>query len=65
MRQLTNDSQAGVSLGNSKGAAFAVGPSLKYDTGKGWFITAKWQREMSVRNRPEGHALWIKTILPF
>ena len=65
MRQLTNDSQAGVSLGNSKGAAFAVGPSLKYDNGKGWFITAKWQREMSVRNRPEGHALWIKTILPF
>jgi hypothetical protein len=65
MRQLTNDSQAGVSLGNSKGAAFAVGPSLKYDNGKGWFITAKWQREMSVRNRAEGHALWIKTILPF
>ena len=64
MRQLTNDSQAGVSLGNSKGAAFAVGPSLKYDNGKGWFITAKWQREMSVRNRPEGSALWIKTILP-
>ncbi|HSW06055.1 SphA family protein [Aquabacterium sp.] len=65
MRQLTSDTQAGVSLANSKGAAFAIGPSLKYDNGKGWFITAKWQREMSVRNRPEGNALWIKTILPF
>ncbi len=65
MRQLTNDNSAGVSVPDSKGSAFAIGPSLKYDNGKGWFITAKWQREMSVRNRPEGSALWIKTILPF
>lgn len=65
MRQLGNDTSAGVSVPDSKGSAFAIGPSLKYDNGKGWFITAKWQREMSVRNRPEGSALWIKTILPF
>ena len=65
MRQLSNDTSAGASVPDSKGAAFAIGPSLKYDNGKGWFITAKWQREMSVRNRPEGSALWIKTILPF
>ena len=65
MRQFTDDTQAGVTLPDSKGSAFAIGPSLKYDNGKGWFITAKWQREMSVRNRPEGSALWIKTILPF
>jgi hypothetical protein len=65
MRQLSNDTSAGASVPNSKASAFAIGPSLKYDDGKGWFITAKWQREMSVRNRPEGSALWIKTILPF
>jgi len=65
MRQLSDDNQAGATLPDSKGSAFAIGPSLKYDNGKGWFITAKWQREMSVRNRPEGSALWIKTILPF
>ena len=65
MRQLSNDTNAGASVPDSKGSAFAIGPSLKYDNGKGWFITAKWQREMSVRNRPEGSALWIKTILPF
>lgn len=65
MRQLSEDNQAGATLPDSKGSAFAIGPSLKYDNGKGWFITAKWQREMSVRNRPEGSALWIKTILPF
>lgn len=65
MRQLTNDKQAGASLPDSKGAAFAIGPSLKYDNGKGWFITAKLQREMSVKNRPEGNAVMIKTIIPF
>lgn len=65
MRQLSNDKSGGVSVPDSKGAAFAIGPSLKYDNGKGWFITAKLQREMSVRNRPEGNALWIKTIIPF
>ena len=65
MRQLANDKSAGVSLPGSKGAAFAIGPSLKYDNGKGWFITAKLQREMAVRNRPEGSALWIKSTVPF
>lgn len=65
MRQLSNDTSAGASLPDSKASAFAIGPTMKYDNGKGWFITAKWQREMSVRNRPEGSALWIKTILPF
>jgi len=65
MRQLSNDSHAGTVVPGSKEKAFAIGPSFKYDNGKGWFITAKWEREMSVSNRPEGNALWIKTILPF
>ena len=65
MRQLTDDRHAGAAVPESKSQAFAIGPSFKYDNGKGWFITAKWEREMSVRNRPEGSALWIKTILPF
>lgn len=65
MRQLSSDKSAGASLPDSKGEAFAMGPSLKYDNGKGWFITAKLQREMAVRNRPEGTALWVKTIIPF
>jgi hypothetical protein len=31
-------------VANSKVRAAAVGPSIKYDNGKGWFITAKVQR---------------------
>ncbi len=63
--QLNNDKQNGVSLANSKASSFAIGPSLKYDNGKGWFITAKLQKEMNAKNRPEGTALWVKTVIPF
>lgn len=50
---------------NAKGRGFAIGPSLKYDNGKGWFITAKWQKETESKNRPQGSALWIKSTIPF
>lgn len=63
--QLSNDKQGGVTLANRKASSFAFGPSIKYDNGKGWFITAKLQTEMNARNRPEGTALWVKTIVPF
>lgn len=64
-KQITNDEQNGVKLPNSKGQAFAIGPSIKYDNGKGMFIVAKWQKEMNVENRPEGQSFWIKALLPF
>ena len=48
----------------NKGRAFAIGPSVKYDSGKGWFVTAKWQKELAVRNRPEGSAVWLKAVFP-
>ncbi|MDP2072799.1 transporter [Hydrogenophaga sp.] len=63
--QLNDDKQNGASLANSKASSFAIGPSLKYDNGKGWFITAKLQKESNAKNRPEGTALWIKTMIPF
>lgn len=64
-QQLNNDKLNGVSLANSKASSFAIGPSIKYDNGKGWFITAKLQKETNAKNRPEGTALWVKTIIPF
>lgn len=64
-RQLTNDEVSGSAVPNAKARAYALGPAIKYDNGKGWFITAKWQREMAVHDRPEGSAFWIKTLIPF
>lgn len=63
--QLNNDKRNGATVANSKASSFAIGPSIKYDNGSGWFITAKLQKEMNARNRPEGTALWVKTIIPF
>lgn len=62
-RQVTDDEQAGVDIGN-RGRTFAIGPSFKYDAGK-WFITGKYEKEFDVRNRAEGGAFKVKAILPF
>lgn len=63
-RQTTDDRQNGDRLEDNKGRAFAIGPSIKYSGASGWFVTAKWQKESDVRNRPEGEAYWIKLTLP-
>jgi len=64
-QQLTDDKQAGATVPNNKGRAFAIGPSIRYDSGKGWFLTLKYQQETAVRNRAEGKALWLKAVVPF
>jgi hypothetical protein len=63
-RQTTDDQLHGVDVGN-KGRSFAIGPSLKYDNGKGFFVTAKFQKESGVRNRAQGDAFWVKASIPF
>jgi len=64
-RQTTDDHQDGDRVENNKGRAFAIGPSIKYASSAGWFVTAKWQKESEVRNRPEGEAYWLKLTVPF
>jgi len=64
-RQLTSDENAGADVADSKVSAFGIGPSIKYDNGQGWFITAKLQKETAVRNSTQGTALWLKTSIPF
>jgi hypothetical protein len=63
-QQVTNDKQAGTTVVDNKGRAFAIGPSIKYDSGKGWFLTLKYQTETGVRNRAAGNALWLKAVYP-
>jgi len=63
--QTTDDDIGGATVANNRGKAFAIGPSIKFDNGKGWFITAKYQRESSVRNRPQGDEFKLKMTIPF
>ncbi|MEL7560261.1 SphA family protein [Stutzerimonas chloritidismutans] len=62
--QTTDDRQNGDTVENNKGRAFAIGPSIKYASDSGWFVTAKWEHESQVRNRPEGEAFWLKMTVP-
>ncbi|MBF5005769.1 SphA family protein [Diaphorobacter caeni] len=64
-QQVSNDKLHGSTVANNKGRAFAIGPNIKYDSGKGWFVTAKYQMETSVRNRADGKAFWVKAVVPF
>ena len=64
-KQITDDKVSGVTVPNAKGSAMAIGPSIKYQSPSGFFITAKFQQDFAVRNRPEGAALKVKMILPF
>lgn len=63
-QQTTPDRQGGADLFDSKVKAFAIGPTLKYDSGKGWFTTLKWQKEVRSENRAQGNALWLKAVFP-
>ncbi|KVF56533.1 MULTISPECIES: SphA family protein [Burkholderia] len=63
-RQTTDDKQDGNDVPNNRGRALAVGPMVKYDSGKGWFATVKYEFETAVRNRPSGSALWLRAVFP-
>lgn len=63
-QQVGLDKQGGVKLANSKTSGMAIGPNIKFDSGRGWFVTAKWQFESRVKNGTEGDALWVKAVFP-
>jgi len=64
-RQTTDDKLNGAAVADAKGSAAGFGPSIKYDGGKGFFITAKYQKDFSVKNRAEGNGLKVKFSIPF
>ncbi|TYK73378.1 MULTISPECIES: SphA family protein [Comamonas] len=64
-QQLTNDKQHGASLPGSKGRTLAIGPAIRYDSGKGWFFTAKYETETQVRNRSDGRSFWLRGVYSF
>ncbi|HZX31653.1 MAG TPA: transporter [Rhodocyclaceae bacterium] len=63
--QFTDDRQNGATVANNRARSFAIGPSIKYDNGKGWFATAKWETETAARNTTQGNAFWVKAVIPF
>ncbi|SMF49142.1 SphA family protein [Pseudogulbenkiania subflava] len=64
-RQTTDDKGPAAPENGNRGQAFAIGPSIKYDNGKGFFVTAKWQKESGVENRAKGSEFKVKLSIPF
>lgn len=63
-QQFTDDSGTGAPAHGNRARSVSIGPSIKYDNGKGWFIAVKYQHDFSVRNTVQGNAPWIKSTLP-
>ncbi|MBS0445723.1 MAG: transporter [Proteobacteria bacterium] len=63
-RQLSDDTQADVTVADNRGRAFAIGPSIRYDSGQGWFLTLKAYHESGVRNRADGSSVWLRGVFP-
>jgi len=63
-QQVTDDNSDGTTVQNNRGRALAIGPSVKYDNGKGWWVTLKYEKESDVKNRPEGDGWWVKMKIP-
>lgn len=64
MVQTTDDRSDAGRVEGARARSFAIGPNLKYDSGRGWFVTAKWEREFHVRNRAQGEGFWLKAVFP-
>jgi hypothetical protein len=63
-QQVTDDTGPTAPSDGHKGKAFAIGPDIEYNDHHGFFITIKWEKEMSVENRPEGNEWKIKFTIP-
>lgn len=64
-QQTTDDNLNGTTIDNTRGRAFGFGPALKFDDGYGWMVTAAYQREFDVKNRPSGDTFSFRVVLPF
>ncbi|MDW5416646.1 transporter [Iodobacter sp. CM08] len=64
-QQITDDKVGGVTLADQRGRAMSIGPTIKYDNGSGFFVTAKIEKEFGVRNRADGTGIKVKFNIPF
>jgi len=63
-QQTSDDFENGIRVaGGNRGQAFAAGPQIRYHIGKTALIF-KYQKEMAVRNRTRGNALWLQIGVP-
>jgi hypothetical protein len=63
-RQTTDDKNAAGPVLNDRAAANSIGPVVKYDSGKGWVGSIKYEQMTDVKNGPKGNVFWLKVAFP-
>lgn len=66
VKQTTDDTQYGASVNGDgfRGQVFAIGPGFRYEFAKG-SVDVRVVKELFVRNRPSGEAVWARAVIPF
>jgi hypothetical protein len=66
--QVTGDSGGGARLGDFEARSIGVGPALTYILPferSSFVIEARWQPELTTKNRTEGDFFWLKCVYQF
>jgi len=64
-RQTTDDKNADGTVPNNRAAANSIGPIVKYDSGRGWLGSIKYEQMTNVKNGPKGNVIWLKVAFRF
>jgi hypothetical protein len=66
LRQITDDSRAGRSVGpdGNRVRVDGIGPCIKYVLPTHIILTAKYYKEYDARNHPQGSQFWLYAIVP-
>ena len=66
VKQTTDDTRYGASVNGDgfRGQVFAIGPGFLYQFAKG-SLDVRVVKELFVRNRPSGEAVWARAVIPF
>jgi len=63
LQQTSDDSVNGVTVADARGRVIALGPRASFRLGTVG-VTASWDHEMAVQNRPVGDKGWLKLFIP-
>jgi hypothetical protein len=64
-RQITDDKNAAGTVRDFRAKVIAIGPVLRYDSGKGWLVSAAFEKMTEVKNGPKGDVVWLKAGFRF
>jgi len=59
-KQIDDDRNRNGIIRNNRTEVLAVGPVVKYDSGRGWNLSAQYEKMVTVKNNAKGDIVWLK-----